>query len=443
MPYAAFFKTHKWNDLIERQYDRFKRNVILGDLYILFDNTNGGLESVPKKYRQNLISISNNDIGFLGLPECGSFWFNGDYASIISLFKKPYYEYYCFLEYDVYSKNNIDSIIKYMKIDGVDIVGEEIKTHNYQWPHISSCKNYYKNLDEIKKSLFCVGFFSRRALAAFYMRRLEQREICDRLNLDYVPIGEAVMATEAKLSGLKYENLNRFCKSLEYYDWNNGCTEEMVEEVGGEDTFVHPVYDYEKFVRSNFLMGRDRIDEKLIRKLHYVRDVNVFSRAYYLQNNSEEEKAVIFKIFKNNMSNIYDYLKEDIISYGKKATQSSFCKYSISKDESSRALNLVPRNTYSFHTNEEDNPWWMLDFEEEVNARNIYLFDRPDISGFRSKNLQVLVGKTLQEMEVVFENKTTEILFNVKIGVNNLIRYVKVVVDGRSMLHIDTLIVTR
>lgn len=292
------------------------------------------------------------------------------------------------------------------------------------------------------KNPFFAWDFSRRALVAFYARRLEQKEICDRLNLDYVPIGEAVMTTEAELSGLTYENLHNFCDNLEYYDWNNGCTEEMVSNIGIGETFIHPVYDYEKFVKSNFFMGQTKVSHNIIKKLKHVKDANVFSIAYYMRDNTDEDRENIFNIFKENMSGDYAYLNDEIVSYGKKATQSSFSDYSVSSEEAARALNLIPRNTYSFHTDQEQNPWWLLDLEDEILVKDIYLFDRPDVGGFRSQNLQVLIGEDLENMKVIFENPGQDILSNVKIPVNAVIRYVKCMVNSYSILHLDTVIVT-
>ncbi|AOW49375.1 discoidin/SUN/FTP domain-containing protein [Acetobacter ascendens] len=442
MSYAAFFKTHKWDDIIERQYNRVRENVSFGDVYILFDTTHSCADNIPEKYRERVVSINTKDIFFLGLPELGSFWFNGDYSSIIAFTKKPEYEYYCFIEYDVFTNKNIDEIFVKMQEDKIDIIGEDIETPNYNWPHISSCCEYYDDLGKVKKSLFCVGFFSRRALVAFYARRLEQKEICDRLNLDYVPIGEAVMTTEAELSGLTYENLHNFCDNLEYYDWNNGCTEEMISNIGIGETFIHPVYDYEKFVKSNFFMGQTKVSHNIIKKLKHVKDANVFSIAYYMRDNTDEDRENIFNIFKENMSGDYAYLNDEIVSYEKKATQSSFSDYSVSSEEAARALNLIPRNTYSFHTDQEQNPWWLLDLEDEILVKDIYLFDRPDVGGFRSQNLQVLIGEDLENMKVIFENPGQDVLSNVKIPVNAVIRYVKCMVNSYSILHLDTVIVT-
>lgn len=442
MSYAAFFKTHKWNTIIERQYDRFKKHIALGDTYILFDESNESANCVPSRYKNDVITIHTADITHLGLPDIGTFWFNGDYSSIIALFKKPGYDYYCFLEYDVYTKINIDKIIIKMKENSIDIIGEEITCPNFDWPHIASCSVYYDNLDQLKKALFCVGFFSRKALVSLYARRLQQKELYTELKLDYTPIGEAVMATEAQLSGLKYDDLHNFCDNLDYYDWNNGCTEEMAEILASENTFIHPVYDYEKFIKSNFYMGRTKIDETLMEKLKYITDINVFSLSYYLENNTEEDKRKIFDLLKENIKDAFDYLNETVISYGKKAFQSSLSDYSVSENEAERALNLIPRNTYSFHTNQEDNPWWILDLESVVFVKNIYLFDRPDIDGFRSQNLQVFVGEDLDNMLPVFKNETDGVLSNIKILVEKHIRYVMVIINGFSILHLDTVIVT-
>lgn len=83
-----------------------------------------------------------------------------------------------------------------------------------------------------------------------------------------------------------------------------------------------------------------------------------------------------------------------------------------------------------------------MDLEDEILVKDIYLFDRPDVGGFRSQNLQVLIGEDLENMKVIFENPGQDILSNVKIPVNAVIRYVKCMVNSYSILHLDTVIVT-
>lgn len=58
-----------------------------------------------------------------------------------------------------------------------------------------------------------------------------------------------------------------------------------------------------------------------------------------------------------------------IISLSKLATQSSISQWSQNQDKILDATNTLigklVHNSYTFHTNLEENPWWIVDLEKE------------------------------------------------------------------------------
>lgn len=256
------------------------------------------------------------------------------------------------------------------------------------------------------------------------------------------PIGEAVMATEAKLSNLRYENLHYFCDSLENYNWNQPILEEYIEKIPNKNTFLHPVTDYNKFVKVTF-DTQSKIDKKLLEKIIDSNSSELYCKAYNMLENSIEDKELIYKYYSENIGNyFFNHVGSNIISYGCKAYQSSVSEYSISPDEAKRVLNLLPRNHFSMHTNEEDCPWWFVDLGEKCYVENVYIFDRPDLGGFRTYNLQLSASNDLGNWEIFFEKDNHDLLYNEEISINNFFRYIKINIKGEGILNIDTVVVS-
>lgn len=435
MNYAVFFKAHSWDDLIYRNYLRLKISSKNADIYILFDNTNGMDPCVAEE----IISINQRDISSIGLIDYGGFWYNGDYASIIAFLKKPNYDYYVFCEYDVFVNCNIEYIINKMHANSVDCLGKKINDEN--WPHHSNCAPYYNGID-IEKSLFCISFFSRAMIVAIYFRRIMQSFLKEKNNIQSWPIGEAVMATEPKLSGLKYDELENYGVFLENYDWTGVFLESHAEKISKYGSIIHPISNKEKFIKMNF-RHPSKMDMALFEKIVESRDSDLYRIGYHMENTSDDFKKMLYESYKDNIENsVFEYISDSIVSFGAEAKQSSISDYSYDENESKRALNHFPRGTYSIHTNKENNPWWLLDLGEIIHVKDIYFFDRPYVDTNRSLNLTISCGKDLNNMREVFFNENEQVIYLEKISVLENIRYVKVHIKGEGILNFDSVIVT-
>lgn len=435
MKYAVIFKCHQWDDLIEEMFNQMRKFVLNGDVYVQIDNTKGDFNV---NY-DNVHVINKKMLEEIGLHTHGGFWYNGDYATILFFLDKRDYDYYVTLEYDVFVSSSIDDIVNSMKENYIDVIGQQIPPPVIS-ENLEECKPYY-GVNIVEKSLFCISFFSKLAVSCFYSRRLSQSKIREKFKLKEWPIGEAVMRTECKISDLKYADLEDFCDNLDHYDWNKGSLIDYAREVAKEKTFVHPVSNIEKFIRTNFPSSHEDYD-KLYEKIKQSKNQMLFSTFYHNIDDSFD-KNVIIEDYKNIFKeNSLPHINENIISIGKTCSQSSTCIYSSSQDESDRALNILPRYGYSIHTDSQENPWWLLDLGESKFVRNVYFFDRPDLDGSRTKNLKISVGEVKENMKTVFYNDSDVKLWNLKVEVLEKIRFIKVHVEGYGLLNFDTVIVT-
>ncbi|MDO5650828.1 MAG: discoidin domain-containing protein [Moraxella sp.] len=82
----------------------------------------------------------------------------------------------------------------------------------------------------------------------------------------------------------------------------------------------------------------------------------------------------------------------DIAAQGK-ASQSSISKWSKSSDEAQLAC-TNHQYDFAFHTEIEQQAWWMLEFDEIITAKEIHIHNRKQIEvAKRAKNLQVEISK--------------------------------------------------
>ena len=102
------------------------------------------------------------------------------------------------------------------------------------------------------------------------------------------------------------------------------------------------------------------------------------------------------------------------IALGKVATQSSVCQWSSSQDpkeDAVGAVNGVKSGRQGFHTDVEDEPWWMVDLGGSYNIHAIKLFNRlksaPGVAE-RSARLAIDIGPKEQSLAEVYRREENE-----------------------------------
>ena len=146
------------------------------------------------------------------------------------------------------------------------------------------------------------------------------------------------------------------------------------------------------------------------------------------------------------MSRVTQQANEELINValGQKASQSSYSKYS-KPDDPSRAVNGVKNGKFSFCTEIEDKPWWMVDLGDSYKIRSIKIFNREDCASERAKGLTVQLSSDSQEWKTIAE---INYLFGGYISGSPLVlefprkyqpttRFVKLQLLGKNYLHLD------
>lgn len=99
--------------------------------------------------------------------------------------------------------------------------------------------------------------------------------------------------------------------------------------------------------------------------------------------------------------------KANLISVGKKTRQSSVSSWSKGgiEEDSQRAVSQSPNGNYSFHTEQEQMPWWEIDLEGFYRIEEVQIYNRSDTfhSAQRASHLRILVANFEGELKVAYE----------------------------------------
>lgn len=437
------FKTHVWNEDVQRQFDRVCQSCRSGHVFLVLDANN---RPIPVPPGANAVWFSDVDMETYGLYNYGGWWFNGDYQTILFFLKYPEYQYYVSLEYDVAVFNDLDAIVEDMSRNDIDAVYTEIPETISRWPHVFSTIDYY-NFRDIHYGLFCISFLSRAMLSCLYSRRLAHDVLRRRLNLHTWPQGEAVLGSEALLSGLKTRDLKEYCDSLSDYHWNRGCTEAYVDLIAPQRTFVHPVAGVQKCISTNMTSDIRQIDDTLMTKAWLLGRLDFYSHLYHLPDNSEADRARVLEEARVTLADRPEarFLFQRSLTTDASASQSSESGYSRRQGEAVDAFRVLPSGMYAFHTDFEDAPWWLADLHEVHEIDTVVIFDREDVS--RSEHLVVEVGETLDDMQVVFRRDGHGSIGGIRSGglyvtCERPARFVRISLDQPGMLHLDAIYIS-
>ncbi|MBF0860060.1 hypothetical protein HKD24_12670 [Gluconobacter sp. LMG 31484] len=292
MKTAIIFKTHIWDNIVERNFLLCKENSKNSDIFIIFDPVLG--RPLPEKYQkeEKVFLVPYSDIEKLGLEygmdeRRGGYWYNGDYHQNLFILSHPEYDYICSVENDVATHLSIDDIFSQMAAKNVDVIYHPQTQPNEQWSHLEGSIGYTDTSEYIHKGLFCVSFFSRRAAFYILRRRMEMSHLKREKGLSTWPIGETVMVHEPVQAGMNVDLLINYCDHLQMYDWAPCYLE--CEEISAEGrTFIHPVTNLNnKFIISNFYQDyhamfseMEVIEGKSRHRARIINDLEIYSRLF-------------------------------------------------------------------------------------------------------------------------------------------------------------------
>lgn len=130
------------------------------------------------------------------------------------------------------------------------------------------------------------------------------------------------------------------------------------------------------------------------------------------------------------------------IAVGGMCRTSSRSIWSRSNLEAGDAVNGYKKSGFSFHTDEEDSPWWMIDFGEVKKFDEILCYNRIDREAERAKDLVIEISDDNVEWNIIHRNDEVFGGFDgspLRVSCPNThARFVRLRIPGRTCLHLST-----
>ncbi|GBR03262.1 hypothetical protein AA21952_1002 [Acetobacter oeni LMG 21952] len=239
-------KTYSWDAFVERQYSRLCDGADGLDVYLSVDETNGA--RAPASVR-NVLRTNQSEILALGLAdryEKGSLlWWNPDYTHYHVLREIPDYDYYMFVEYDVYIHGGAGWFMDEVISSGAENV-LHLRSDMDAWMWTRFHKNVYPK-EICRGSLNCITVHTRRALEFLFRRRQNMSSAGD---ISFWPLSETFIPTELERGGFTCIPLSSF-GDVSHYEWFPPTLENDLDTTpDGHLRFIHPVLDQNRYVKS-------------------------------------------------------------------------------------------------------------------------------------------------------------------------------------------------
>lgn len=245
--HAIIFRTHFWDEFVQRQFDRLLKYVGAGHVYILVDETNGVVHGIN---HDRVLRMTERDVLDMRFARSGTgnlLWFNGDYPLYLFLQNFDSYEYYVQLEYDVVLNTSIDALICQAAVDQADFVGLTKGEPVEEWQWLDTCRGFY-DLASVKYKLICLSVYSSRALHALCKRRLEMSvQVRESATVNW-PFCEGFIATEMSRGDFVSVELSRYLNTSAYDTWPPFVESDLVQM--RHHPVIHPVLDPDRYVAS-------------------------------------------------------------------------------------------------------------------------------------------------------------------------------------------------
>jgi hypothetical protein len=411
--FAVLFKTHFWDDFVERQFRRLCDRAGSGRVFVVVDETKAPVADIRHKDVVRMTEQMSETEGYLRYPAENVFWYNTDYQLYHFVDRHPEYEYIFICEYDCTVNIDISTIVEAMAEKGLSFVGERIRTPPSDWYWAALVRPYYSGDVEIAGRLVCCAAFSRgfarqlQAARRDHTRRALAQEIPTmEPNAIVWPNNEAFVGAEIARTSAAELPLSAF-GDTSHYDWAPPHLEIELPNLS-DCAVVHPVLDGPRYMRSLVNLKGDL--EDLFRKGSHLRHrMDQCDPAYvvpmFLQHFADAKNWAAVEQLRTYASERIGELARVLfnVARGKPATQSSTSRWSRSPylAEDAVAVNGQVTGQFGFHTDLEADPWWCVDLEGIYLIREICIYNRTD-PPCRSRSLAMSYSTDLMHWTTLY-----------------------------------------
>ena len=455
--YAVLFKCHFWDAFAQRQLNRLRAKTRRGEIFVFVDETRGPAGDVGHD-EARVIRATEADLGRLGLAcyeTFSQFWFSADYAMHLLTRREPDYDYYVMVEFDVVLNRDLDGIIDEIASEEVDFVSHPIREPAIEQFHWLYTAEGVYTLAEMRHWLTCIAIFSHKAAHRLYERRLELGARFQSGELPSWPMCELAIPTEMNIAGFKMKPLNEL-GSIDFYQWTPPYDEASLPRLDA-GTFIHPLLDAQRFL-TNIMRWHPNHEEFFERdSMLWLRFGGASSKQLALPLLFDEERQRGRQIYRSRIFELMHEVGDEAylahhgrdgrnVALGKRTMQSSWINGRPEVEPWGEAVTGVVTGRGSFHTELDEQPWWMVDLNDEVLIEEVRVFNRMDVME-RADGIIVSLSLDLRDWHEV--GRHTGASFGgadgnpLVVGVGQIARFIRLELPRREYLHLDQVQVLR
>ena len=263
------------------------------------------------------------------------------------------------------------------------------------------------------------------------------------------PNNEAFVGTEIVRLGVREAPLSKFGNDFAY-DWAPPHAEAELQALS-DAVVVHPVLDGVRYFRS-------------IARFDWTAEGLFVSGSRLSSQMAAVDPEAVVALFLEHildtrnwalLDKLRDYatartgLRSDAlfnVARGKPATQSSTCLWSrLTKvgEDAAGAVNGNRTGGFGFHTDDEIEPWWLLDLEAVCPVREIRVFNRMQQVG-RARQIVVQYSIDLLHWTLLFHHGAGHDFggidgtpLTIILAAPIELRFIRIHLEGRQILHLD------
>ena len=379
MTYVAAFRTHRWDEdvaiLAERFFAAFPASA---RKVVLADETRAPLDTPYEKVAHT--SRSGDRLGLPAYPESDVLWHSGDYGLYFLLEALPDYDYYVMSEYDVAVNLSLEPMMADVSRRSIDVVLHDLKPSTPDWLWHEGGRAAFE------QPWRCLMFFmvaSNRAAKAMLRMRQDQAVLFVRGELAAWPNCETFIPSSLKALGMSIEMVDAFADtSVLRFRPRMSFRDPRTSAPG---SIAHPVHGTKRFIP---LLLRDRpwpgeyFEEGTELQIGFSHEafedyVEPLGRALLGKRDSEGLARLRAEMARRRLA---PRQPPGDLALNKPALTSSTSQWSDSRDASLDARGANGDWTldeHGFHSDEEAEPWWMVDLLEAHVIDRVELVNRP------------------------------------------------------------------
>jgi hypothetical protein len=440
---VAAFRTHIWDDDIAELALRFFAAVPSSRQVVLVDETRGPIE-IPG-YEKISHTDDTQCLGLPNYPAGYSLWFNGDYGVYFLQRALPDFDYYLVSECDLAVNLSLEPMMRCAITNRIDMIAHKIEPSGSRWAwhdHGLAISN------APWRALLFLTVLSGRAIDCLLESR---RELARRFAAGEVrlwPFCEAFVPTVLKsISDIRIIEVSTFANTenlvfrpyLSIHDPRASRPGTLVHPVLGGNRFIERLLA--KYPVQDFFREGSELRQGLLSQAPHEDIVEPLRRVLAKQ----RDHSGVALLYKEAAEHGWPIGSSDDLAYCKPAVSSSVSRWSWYQDAERDACGANGESLakdYGFHTQEETDPWWMVDLLGEHLIEEVAIVNRQaQAQRFRSFRIESSLDGAawttrFRQADPVDVSADPEWPWRVTFPDPFAARYVRIVLLGAGTLHL-------